>query len=115
MEEPKIPEEFLEELAKLKVFRRALNEFDPLNLHGNLGKFVNVETGAATDALPPGKAFVIVAGLWEFVKRNPGAMQAKCANCGDLVGLAPRSQELLRENPERPILCIPCGNLLGLL
>jgi hypothetical protein len=113
--EREIPADIQAELERFKLFLMALAAaFDPLDIEKNRGKFVDSTTGEVVDDAAPGEEVRIVAGLWEEARQYKKAMQHVCSKCGELVGLDPRSQQILRENAQSQVLCIPCGSLMAM-
>lgn len=61
---------------------------------------------------PSDSDFIIASAPWSFCSRFPGAMQAKCQICRQLIGLSPKSREYVAEKPDRVVVCIACFEVL---
>jgi uncharacterized Fe-S center protein len=51
---------------------------------------------------------LIVMRLDEMFKRHPKQIERKCARCGEVVGIYPSGQKIIKENPEINIVCTHC-------
>lgn len=54
----------------------------------------------------------IVANYWENINQEICA-PVPCSVCDATLGISPRTQELTKNRPEIPIICISCATTLG--
>jgi hypothetical protein len=73
----------------------------------HLGKFLDGQ-GRIIDAPPPNVPFVVLAAPWEEMGGKRGAMQAKCAACTRLIGIAPPTQTMIDAGRPMIVLCREC-------
>ena len=78
------------------------------DVDANLGKFIDVH-GNRVDDPSEDAPVVIVAGLWKWGMPR-GVMQSTCSLCKDKVGLDPRSQKLVEQQPCKVVMifCREC-------